>query len=143
MENTLAERVIGAWTLVTFEQESKDGVISYPLGKEATGSLFYLPGGHVAVNIMLAGRDIFIDKALLLKEQLKYNELGYLAYSGFYHVDENLKLMTHELVVSFYPEWVGSRQIRKIDLNNNCLQLSSDGPVGPEHSRFRLEWLRA
>lgn len=132
--------VTGAWALVTFEQESNEGEISYPLGKDARGSIYYLPDGHVSVHIMRSDRGITVDESLVFGQNLQYNQLGYLAYSGRFHVDEELQIMIHELDISLYPEWVGGQQIRKIELNGNRLQLSSNGPVGDNQIRFRLLW---
>ena len=142
MENNLRQLVIGAWMLISFDQKSKDGKVSYPLGRAARGSLYYLPDGHVCVNIMQSSRNITVDPSLMKGDALKYNELGYLAYSGQYHIEEDPQLMIHVPDVSLYPEWIGSQQIRKIHLVGNYLQLSSNGPVGPDESRFRLTWVR-
>jgi Lipocalin-like domain len=137
MENSLKEKIIGAWRLVSFEQESKDGKITFPLGKDARGYLYYLIDGHVSVHIMRTGRQISLEDGVL-----KYNELGYLAYGGHYYFDETRMVMTHEVDVSLYPEWTGTAQVRKVDLKWPYLQLSSDGPVGEEGFQFRLRWLR-
>jgi hypothetical protein len=140
---TLAEQVIGAWNLVSFEQESEDGTLTYPLGKTAKGAIYYLSGGYVSVHIMQQYRSENIDPQLYNGKKLNYQELGYLAYCGHYHVDEDKQIMTHELEISLYPEWVDGQQVRKIDLNGNELMLSSVLPVGPRKNNFRLLWRRA
>jgi hypothetical protein len=140
---TLAEQVIGAWNLVSFEQESEDGILTFPLGKTAKGAIYYLPTGHVSVHIMQPGRSEAIDPLLYTGKSLNYQGLGYLAYCGRYHVDEEKQIMTHELEIILYPEWVGGQQIRFIQLHEDQLQLSSIAPVGPQKIQFRLLWERS
>lgn len=141
--SSLHTQLIGAWTLIRFELENKEGEISYPLGIQAQGSLYYLPGGQVAVNIMQAARTPLVDPLLYKHQKLRYDQLGYLAYSGHYALSENDRIITHHITLSLYPEWVGKPQRRVITLNGDVLQLSSDGPVGPDQFLFRLQWQRS
>lgn len=141
--SALKNLVIGAWALVSFEQESQEGEIIYPLGDEAKGSIYYLPNGYVSVHIMDVNRSENVDELLYKDMQLKYNDLGYLAYSGRYHIDEENRIMTHHIEISLYPEWIGGQQVRLIKLDGEYLQLSSNGPVGPQKIQFRLLWKRA
>jgi hypothetical protein len=134
--------IIGAWRLLLFEEESEQGALSYPYGKDAKGSLYYLADGHVSVHIMEAGRGPTIGKSLVLNKEIKYDQLPYLAYSGRYRLDGTTNRMIHEMEISLYPEWVGSQQVRVIELNGDQLKLSSQGPVGPQNIRFRLLWTR-
>jgi hypothetical protein len=142
MSTALTEMVVGSWSLVSFEQESQNGQLTYPLGREAKGSIFYLPNGHVSVNIMRQDRDALIDRKLFEDGNLRYSNLGYLAYSGTFHIDEDNKMMTHDVSISLYPEWVGHPQIRVLKLEGEFLLLSSDGPVGSDKDIFRLKWKR-
>jgi hypothetical protein len=142
MEYSLKERLIGSWALLSFEAESSEGVLSYPLGKDAEGSILYAPDGYVAVNIMKKDRSGFVDKALYENNPLTYQDLPYLAYSGKYLLDANRPSVTHMVEVSFYPEWIGQQQFRMISWLGKDLQLASDGEIGPDKIAFRLLWRR-
>jgi hypothetical protein len=139
----IEENIIGAWALSSFEMVSQDGFICHPLGEQAKGALYYLPDGHVSVHIMQPDRQEVIDLNLFTKPEFKYNELAYLAYCGRYYFDPAEQLMTHELDISLYPEWVGGKQLRKLELNGDQLQLSSVSSAEPKQMQFRLIWHRA
>ena len=142
MNTTLTEKITGSWSLLSFEQQSQNGQLSYPLGPDASGSIFYLPNGHVSVNIMQADRNPLINSKLFENGNVHYRDIGYLAYSGTYHIEEDRGLMVHEVNVSLYPEWQGKPQIRILKLEGDILELSSDGPVGIDNDTFRLIWKR-
>jgi hypothetical protein len=139
----LKSLVVGAWILVSFEQESEDGEIAFPLGNQAKGSIYYLPNGYMSVHIMDINRSENVDEQLYKDKQLKYSQLGYLAYSGRYQIDEESCIMTHNVDISLYPEWIAGEQVRHIKLDGDQLLLSSIGPVGPQKIQFRLFWKRA
>jgi Lipocalin-like domain len=53
--------------------------------------------------------------------------------------------LSHEMAVSFFPNWVGQRQVRLVEVDGKRLQLSTDGP-----QRFKgtlktatMHWRRA
>lgn len=141
--NNLAEKITGAWNLVSFQMVNNNGYICHPLGESAKGFLCYLPDGYVSVHIMQRDRQEVIDCNRFAGADFKYNELGYLAYCGRYHIDANKQVITHEVDISLYPEWIGGQQIRLITLRENQLELSSTGAVGPENIQFSLRWQRA
>jgi hypothetical protein len=142
MEMSLTEQITGAWFLVSFEQETAAGDISYPLGSDAKGSIYYLPDGFVSVHIMNIGRSEFVKPELYAGGRLKYTDLGYLAYSGRYSLNQSQTIITHHIDISMFPEWIGGQQVRVISLNGDHLSLSSDGPVGPDKITFCLLWKR-
>jgi hypothetical protein len=36
--------------------------------------------------------------------------------------------LSHEMAVSFFPNWLGQRQVRLVELNGDHLRLSPDEP---------------
>ena len=51
---------------------------------------------------------------------------GYVAYYGSYSVDEAEGLMIHQVEGSFFPNWIGDRQVRKYQFTGDGrLQLST------------------
>jgi len=75
-------------------------------------------------------RPLFAEGDLLRATPEEYAAAGssYIAYSGRFFVDEGRKSLSHEMAVSFFPNWVGRRQVRLVELNGQHLQLSTDGP---------------
>ncbi len=142
MKKSLKEQIAGAWSLVSFEQESSDGQRYFPLGNNASGSLYYLPDGYVSVHIMERQRTEYVKPSRYEGKPLKYTDLGYLAYSGVYTINDSETIIIHKITVSLYPEWVSSQQVRRIKLSGDHLLLSSDGPPGPEQVSFHLLWKR-
>jgi hypothetical protein len=43
--------LIGTWRLVSWENRSADGQISYPLGKDGVGCIIYNPYGYIFVAL--------------------------------------------------------------------------------------------
>ena len=70
---------------------------------------------------------------------------SYVAYSGRFFVDEAKKSLSHEMAVSFFPNWVGQRQARLVELNGELLQLRTDGPqrLNGVLKTVTLSWRRA
>jgi hypothetical protein len=75
-------------------------------------------------------RPPFAEGDLLHATPEEYAAAGssYIAYSGRFFVDEGKKSLSHEMAVSFFPNWVGERQVRLVELNGERLQLRTDGP---------------
>jgi hypothetical protein len=51
--------LIGTWRLISWENRSADGQISYPLGEDAVGYIMYNQDGYVFVAIMRPDRVTF------------------------------------------------------------------------------------
>jgi lipocalin-like protein len=57
--------LIGTWRLLSWENRSVDGQISYPLGKDAVGYILYSQDGYMFVAIMRPNRLRFVAGDLL------------------------------------------------------------------------------
>jgi hypothetical protein len=141
MKTSLSKKLAGAWALVYFELESSDGNISYPLGKDAEGSIFYTEDGFVSVNIMRKGRDSIMQKGKDQTNEWRWLDLPYLAYSGKYILEEDELAITHWVEVGLYPEWIGQAQYRLISWLGEDLQLSTTNSAGVD-GEARLVWTR-
>ena len=75
-------------------------------------------------------RPPFADGDLLHATPEEYAAAGrsYIAYSGRFFVDEGKRSLFHEMAVSFFPNWLGQRQVRLVEVESERLQLSTDGP---------------
>jgi hypothetical protein len=146
-DQSLRERLIGAWKLVSYEVRSDDGRrIIYPLGKDAKGYILYTPDGYMSAQIMQLDRPRYqaADPGRGTDEESAQAARGYLAYSGPYHVEDE-SVVVHEAEVSLFPNWVEETLSRKAVLNGRRLELSTTAPVpvGDEQLTAVLVWERA
>ncbi|WP_210521316.1 lipocalin-like domain-containing protein [Hymenobacter terricola] len=138
MASSLKEQLIGAWTLVSLESEDSTGTVTQPMGENPTGLLLYTPTNYMSVHIMQKGLTELVAPALYEARMLKYADLGYLAYCGHYHADEAAQLVTHQVEISLYLEWLGQPQVRAVRFEGELLHLTTVGP----HPITRLVWRR-
>jgi hypothetical protein len=130
-ENSLREQLAGAWALSTFvERDIETGVENHPLGARPLGLIMYTPDGYVSAQLQRRERLAFADADPLRATAEEYAAAGssYIAYSGRFFVDEDKKSLSHEMAVSFFPNWFGQRQVRLVEVNDETLRLSTDGP---------------
>jgi hypothetical protein len=146
-ENSLREQLVGAWALSTFvERDIETGVENHPFGKRPLGLILYTPDGYVSAQLQRSERPAFADGDILRATGEEYAAAGssYIAYSGRFFVDEGKKSLSHEMAVSFFPNWFGQRQMRLVEVNGETLRLSTDGPqrVNGALKTATLTWRR-
>jgi hypothetical protein len=75
-------------------------------------------------------RPPFAEGDLLHATPEEYAAAGssYVAYSGRFFDDAGNTTLSHEMAVIFFPNWLGQRQVRLVELNGDDLQLSTDKP---------------
>ena len=69
---------------------------------------------------------------------------NYIAYSGPYYVDELNRSLTHEMHVSLFPNWLGHRQARLVQIGRDLLRLGTDTSMnfGGARKTAVLVWRR-
>jgi Lipocalin-like domain len=130
-EKFLRERLVGAWALMSFvERDIETGVENHPFGEHPLGLILYTPDGYVSAQLQRPERPPFADGDLLHATPKEYAAAGssYIAYSGRFFIDEAKRSLSHEMAVSFFPNWLGQRQVRLVEVNGERLRLSTDGP---------------
>src|SRR5260221_10128508 len=108
-----------------------DGVREQRVGRTyAQGFILYAPDGYMSAQLQGLARAPFAEGDLLRGSPAEYIAAGssYIAYSGRFFVDEAKRSLSHEMAVSFFPNWVGQRQVRLVEVDGERLQLSTDGP---------------
>jgi hypothetical protein len=147
-ETSLREQLVGAWTLSScVERDIETGVENYPFGEHPLGLILYTPDGYMSVQLHRPERPPFADGDLLHATPEEYAAAGsfYVAYSGRFFVDEGKKSLSHEMAVSFFPNWLGQRQVRFVELNEDHLQLSTGEPqrINGALKIVTVSWRRA
>ena len=135
--------LIGAWRLVTYEAHAGDEV-SYPLGEDAAGYIMYTPDGYMSVLITAAGRTNFASDDILggTDEEKLAAASTFLAYCGRYEYLGDR--VVHKIETAFYPNRVGTEQVRYVHQEGDELVLTTPPMVIRGTSRSgRLIWERA
>jgi hypothetical protein len=120
-----ADALVGAWRLVSWQNQAADGQVTYPMGTDAMGYLLYGADGRFSVTISRKGRARFAASDLLsgTAEEKDRALEGFVAYAGRYtfHGDR----VIHHVELSLFPNWVGSDQERWVELAGDRLTLSA------------------
>ena len=135
------ENLVGAWRLRRFEATTADEEPTYPLGENATGYLIYTADGHMSATLMRAERMPFGSddiRAGTAEERVRAYE-DFIAYAGRYEVREGA--VVHHVELALFPNWIGSEQLRYVELDGDTLTITTP-PVG-RYAKSRLIWERA
>ena len=142
-----ADKFTGTWRLLACEGQWSDGRVSKPYGDEPGGLLMYDGAGSFSGQIMARERPDFATGNLLKGSDAEVRAAfeGYVAYYGSYTVDETEGLMIHEVEGSFFPNWIGERQVRKFEFSDDGRLQLSTLPIKGAHADLTvvLLWERA
>jgi hypothetical protein len=125
---TEAGRFPGAWRLVSAEYRAPDGsVVESPWGSEPQGLLMYDAYGNMSVNLGRRERPRFAsgDQLRGTPEEIKAAFESYNAYWGRYEVDERARTVTHHVQYAMFPNWTGTKQVRRYKFQDNKLILTT------------------
>jgi hypothetical protein len=108
--------LVGAWRLVSWENQAPDGQVTYPMGPDPNGYVLYTADGRFSITISRRGRARFAAGDLLsgtTEEKARAME-GFVAYAGRYsfHGDR----VIHHVELSLFPNWVETDQERWVEL---------------------------
>ena len=131
----------GSWHLLAWQIE-QDGRVTHPFGEDATGLLHYTEDGGMAACIARAGRPRWSTgnpRKAPDSERLAAFE-SFFHYAGRWRIERDGEgtFVVHSVTHSLNPDFVGSEQRRKVELDGDRLTLSA--PEGPRHHRLR--WRR-
>ena len=136
--------LVGTYRLISCKIEWSDGKVSLPYGEAPEGLLVYTRSGHMSGHLMRRGVPAFKGGARAgSPEEIDAAFRGYLGYFGTYTVDQDAGAVTHHVAGSWYPNWIGTDQIRYIRWDSGDLVLAT-GPrqVGARTKRSFLVWRR-
>ena len=148
MTDNLRDQLVGAWKLVSYVEKPVDGSApNYPLSESPLGIIMYTPDGYMSAQLVHPGRPRFAsgDWFRGTEEEIKEEALGYIAYCGPFHTDEDKQTLTHSMFVSLFPNWLGQTQPRVVKIEGDMLHLSTATPIisGGKETNSYLTWKRA
>jgi hypothetical protein len=137
------DALVGAWRLISWENQAADGQVTYPMGTDAIGYVLYAADGRFSVTISRRDRAGFAAGDLLsgtTQEKARALE-GFVAYAGRYNFYGDRVI--HHVELSLFPNWVGSDQERWVELAEGRLTLSASPlPLAGKQQVPRLVWER-
>ena len=116
MGGGLRDALIGAWELVDVTEHDADGEVRRPFGERPLGLILYTPDGYMSAQLMA-------------REAGAEGCEACFAYSGSFSVNEDAGTVTHHLVVSLRPDWMGTDQLRVASVRGDELELASASPA--------------
>ena len=141
----LAERVVGTWTLVSYEARYPDGRVMPVYGPSPVGRLIYDARGRMSVHIADPRRPRFVspDRLLATDAEVRAAFDGYFGYFGTYSVDERAGTMTHHVEGAAFPNYAGTDQTRQLTIEADRLELATP-PIARagERATFHVVWRR-
>lgn len=112
---SLEHDLLGVWTLVSYIHTNLDtGERFTPLGESPIGLSIYTADGYMSAQI---SRRIPIG-----------DEQNYMFYAGTFVLDTASRHLSHHILVSPLPEWIGTDQVRLVTCDANSLELSLATP---------------
>jgi len=133
-----AQRLIGNWTLLSYDAITPDGTRSLPFG-HAVGRLSYDEHGHMAGQVMRPGR-ARVSLGEGNAQQVRAAYIGYIAYFGRYQVNATGESVTHFVDGALNPAWVGGEQVRQMRFDGDLLVLQADVQKGQHTIKHVLTW---
>jgi hypothetical protein len=119
----ISKSLVGTWRVTSYSRMTLDtNEVSRPFGENPIGYIQYSPGGHMIV-FLSAGEMPKVNPPFSDANQAAIYSKIFDAYAGTYSVD-GIKV-THHIVASWRPDWVGGDQIRFVDLNGDKLTIKT------------------
>lgn len=139
---SVRERLVGTWLLVSTEEHLKDGTTRpyKDVGTNGRGYLVYTADGHMCADLMNADRPKWKDEAKPTDAE-KINAIeGFAGYCGRYEVDQENRVVYHYPEVAWTPNYVGTKQKRPYSFEKDLLVFAGKQGANPEVESWRIVW---
>ena len=136
-----AEKLVGTYRLLSWENRHASGEIRYPLGPDAQGLINYAADGYMFVHIMAANRNAYSGGELFGGEtgEIVAGANSHILYCGTYRI-ENAEGV-HTVYIRSFPNWVSTEQHRHFEFISINLQLHARGlEIGYQRVDAYLIW---
>src|SRR5450755_443524 len=131
------QQLLGAWRMATWEEQTDRG-LGYPLGPDAIGQISYDASGRMSAQLARPSQAHFVseDWREAASQERSVAWVNYFGYFGTYSVDEENKAVIHRIEGSWFPNLVGTEQIRYYRFEGKHLVLEAKTPWG----NVRIVW---
>ncbi|HEX3968507.1 MAG TPA: lipocalin-like domain-containing protein [Edaphobacter sp.] len=136
--DAIREKLLGSWSLVSWEEHQAAGGVSYPLGADAVGQLMYTEDGRMSAQLMRPGSPLFAneDWRQATTEDKSNAWSDYFGYFGTFSIDVDDRAVVHHIQGSWFPNLVGTEQIRHFRFDDDQLILDAE----TEWGKVRIVW---
>ena len=140
MRHEPEEHFIATWELVSFTVTSQSGEVTFPMGRDAVGQMTYEASGRMSAHLSKAGLQKFSSDTTqaATPDETVIAWKAYVGYWGTYTVDPEKRQVTHHVLGSWFPNWVGTSQVRTYRFDREELNLEGDLAQG----HAKLVWRR-
>lgn len=142
---SVAQALLGSWTLVSWEQTTPGGTTVQQFGANPTGMAVFDEAGHCIISVMRADRqnyaiENFGQIADVTAEESRATAQETITYFGTYSVNEGDRSLVVHVEASSFPNWNGTDQRRAVELTDGQLKLTVRPPRG---GSVDVVWRRA
>ncbi len=144
-QKSVKDQLVGAWSLVSWEQTRADGSKNYRFGPNPKGINTFSPNGHFSLVLMRPDLPKISsnDPNKPTPEEAEAIVRGSIAYFGTYTVDEASKTLNLQLDGTTLVNQLGIPQKRTIDsIGPDEMRYSNTSVVGGL-GKIALAWKRA
>ena len=145
-QKSTKDMLVGAWTLLLVDGVKSDGTHVPEFGPNPDGSLMFSPSGRYSLQIERANLPKIKanDREKPSADESKAIAVGTLAHFGTYTVNDTDKSFTTHIEASSYPNWDGTKQMRKITaITDDVLTYNVPNPAGGDVDHVELVWRKA
>ena len=123
MSDTVEQRLVGTYRLLSFENYADDGEVQQPFGPDPKGFILYTAEGYMSAILMRADRPNFAAGDILggADEEKLEAFASSSAYAGRWEIVGDQ--IIHHLEVTTYPNWTGTDQLRHFELTDTHFTL--------------------
>ena len=135
-------RLLGGWSLVSWEILDAAGHTTYPLGRDAIGQLLYDAQGRVSAQLARRDQPKFNDddwqKGSTEEKATAWG--NYFGYFGSFTIDEPAHTVIHCIEGSWFPNLVGTEQRRVYRFERDRLILNASTTWGEVRIVWKKGW---
>jgi hypothetical protein len=137
--DAIRQQLLGSWQLVSWEERDASGRVNHPLGSEAVGQISYTADGRMSAQLMRPGSNRFASedwrKATPAEKSIAWSD--YFGYFGSFSIDLENKAVVHHIEGSWFPNLIGTDQVRYFRFEADRLILDADTEWGKVHIVWR------
>jgi hypothetical protein len=134
---------LGAWALREMSLREGDEAVHFPNGRQAKGLLVYTAGGQMSAQIgdPERKRHASADYRYPTDEELRENYPDFISYFGGYEVIPEHGLVIHDVEMSLFPNWIGTRVKRYFEFSEGGKALTLKATPIPHEGRLLVPTL--
>jgi hypothetical protein len=131
MPQTVRERAVGAWRMISLEVGEGEGRIE-PYGPNPNGLMTITPEGWFSITITRPDLPVFAsgNRERGSDEENRGVVRGSIAYFGRFTIDEAAGTIGCLIEGTTFPNYCGERQVRRLLFEGDTLTYVNDSPSG-------------